>query len=163
MRGWKWSALSRSVRLPITTQATNHEHEIVADVPATLAVALGGQTSLGTFIPGVANDYTASTSALVTSTAGTATLSVSDPSTTNTGKLVNGTHALALPLQVRAGTSAFAPVGGSASPTALLSFGDPVSGTMVPVEFKQPISATDGLRTGQYGKTLTFTLSTTTP
>ena len=31
------------------------------------------------------------------------------------------------------------------------------------LELKQPIAATDGLHTGAYGKTLTFTLSTTTP
>jgi hypothetical protein len=33
----------------------------------------------------------------------------------------------------------------------------------VTVNFKQPIGATDALRTGTYSKTLTFTLSTTTP
>ena len=31
------------------------------------------------------------------------------------------------------------------------------------IELKQPVAATDGLHTGAYGKTLTFTLSTTTP
>jgi hypothetical protein len=31
------------------------------------------------------------------------------------------------------------------------------------VAFQQHISATDALRTGTYSKTLTFTLSTTTP
>jgi hypothetical protein len=31
------------------------------------------------------------------------------------------------------------------------------------VEFKQSISATDGLRSGRYSSTLVFTLSTTTP
>ncbi len=31
------------------------------------------------------------------------------------------------------------------------------------IDFKQPIGATDALRTGQYAKTLTLTLSTTTP
>ena len=39
----------------------------------------------------------------------------------------------------------------------------PVSGAAVPIEFKQSIGADEGLRTGQYSKTLTFTLSTTTP
>ena len=29
--------------------------------------------------------------------------------------------------------------------------------------FKQPVAANDALRTGAYSKTLTFTLSTTTP
>ena len=31
------------------------------------------------------------------------------------------------------------------------------------LNFKQTIGANDALRTGAYGKTLTFTLSTTTP
>ena len=31
------------------------------------------------------------------------------------------------------------------------------------IGFKQPIAATDALRTGNYAKTLTFTLSTTNP
>ncbi len=48
-------------------------------VPATLALSLPGAVSLGTFIPGIAREYTASTTATVTSTAGSATLSVSDP------------------------------------------------------------------------------------
>jgi X-Pro dipeptidyl-peptidase len=33
----------------------------------------------------------------------------------------------------------------------------------VAISFVQPIGATDPLRTGSYGKTLTFTLSTTAP
>ncbi len=138
-------------------------HELVGSVPATLSVQLSGQTSLGTFVPTQARDYTATTTATVTSTAGDAALTVSDPSATNTGHLVNGTHALAQPLQVRAGTGAFAGIGGSSAPTSLLSFSQPVSGTDVPIEFKQSIGDKDGLRTGQYSKTLTFTLSTTTP
>jgi hypothetical protein len=36
-------------------------------------------------------------------------------------------------------------------------------GTPVTIDFRQSIAATEGLRTGAYGKTLTFTLSTTTP
>ena len=51
------------------------------------------------------------------STAGDATLSVADPSSTNTGHLVNGSFFLPQRLQVGTGT-AFAPVGGSATPTA---------------------------------------------
>ena len=39
----------------------------------------------------------------------------------------------------------------------------PTSGEAVPVTFKQAIGANDALRTGSYAKTLTFTLSTTTP
>ena len=50
-------------------------------VPPTLSLQLGAAASFGAFTPGVARDYTASTSANVVSTAGDATLSVSDPST----------------------------------------------------------------------------------
>ena len=39
----------------------------------------------------------------------------------------------------------------------------PVSNDVVTVGFKQHIGETDALRTGAYSKTLTFTLSTTTP
>jgi hypothetical protein len=54
-------------------------------------------------------------------------------------------------------------VGGSASPTTLKTWSNPVSNDPVAVAFKQAIGATDPLRTGTYSKTLTFTLSTTTP
>ena len=39
----------------------------------------------------------------------------------------------------------------------------PVSNETVDIAFKQQIKANDALRTGAYSKTLTFTLSTTTP
>ena len=63
----------------------------------------------------MAKDYTATMAATVTSTAGDAALSVADPDTAQTGKLVNGTYVLASPLQVMATnaahpTGAFAPV-----------------------------------------------------
>ena len=63
-------------------------------VPATLALTLGAPASFGAFTPGVAREYTASTTATVISSAGDATLSVADPSTTATGHLVNGAFAL---------------------------------------------------------------------
>ena len=72
-------------------------------VPATLSLTLGTPASFGAFQPGVAREYTASTTANVISTAGDATLSVTDPSTTATGRLVNGSFALADRLQARAG------------------------------------------------------------
>ena len=102
------------------------------------------------------------------SSAGDATLSVADPSSVNTGKLMNGTFTLAQALQAQAtsagGTgSAFAPVGGSANPTTLLTYTGPKSNDAVTIGFKQTIGRTEGLRTGPYSKTLTFTLSTTTP
>ncbi len=54
-------------------------------VPATLALTLGAPATFGAFTPGVAKEYTATTEATVISTAGDATLSVADPSPTNTG------------------------------------------------------------------------------
>ena len=120
------------------------------------------------FTPGVPKDYTASTTANVISTAGDATLSVADPSSTNTGHLMNGSFFLPQKLQASAssmgGTAAAGgAVGGSAAPTTLLTYSGPVSNDTVTLTFKQTIGANDALRTGAYSKTLTFTLSTTQP
>ena len=133
-------------------------------VPATLALTLGAPASFGAFAPGVSRPYEATTTATVTSTAGDAMLSVTDPSQSATGRLVNGSFALGEPLQVRANANAFAPLSATAgSPLALLSYGGPVSNDSVSIAFRQEIGAGQALRTGAYGKTLTFTLSTTTP
>jgi hypothetical protein len=63
-----------------------------------------------------------------------------------------------------AGTGrARAPVGSSAAPATLLTYAAPASNDPVVLAFRQHVGATDALRTGSYAKTLTFTLSTTTP
>ena len=141
---------------------------VAGSVGATLSLSLGTPATFGAFTPGVAKDYTAGTTANVITTAGDATLSVADPSTSNTGKLVNGTFTLAQPIQASASSmggtgAAFKPVGGSASPTSLLTYTGPKSNDSVTLSFKQTIGANEGLRTGSYSKPLTFTLSTTTP
>ena len=46
---------------------------------------------------------------------------------------------------------------------SLLSYGGPVSNDDVTIAFRQHIAATQALRSGSYSKSLTFTLSTTTP
>ena len=51
----------------------------------TLSLTLGAPASFGDFLPGVARDYDASTTATVVSSAGDATLSVSDRGTTAVG------------------------------------------------------------------------------
>jgi hypothetical protein len=112
-------------------------------VPATLALTLGAPATFGAFTPGVAKDYTATTTATVISTAGDAALTVSDP-----GHLTNGSFSLPDPLQVLFSTS---------------TWSAPTSNEAVTITFKQHINANDALRTGSYAKTLTFTLSTTTP
>jgi hypothetical protein len=45
----------------------------------------------------------------------------------------------------------------------LKTWNGPVSNDPVAISFKQTIGSSDALRTGTYAKTLTFTLSTTTP
>ncbi|HWK28380.1 MAG TPA: M14 family zinc carboxypeptidase [Solirubrobacter sp.] len=127
-------------------------------VPATLSLTLGAPAAFGAFTPGEARDYSAATTATVTSTAGDAALTVGDPDGAHPGHLTNGTFALPSPLGVAAGTNAPAPL-----PTTLLTYAGPVSNDAVPVAFTQAIGAGDALRTGTYSKTLTFTLSTTNP
>jgi hypothetical protein len=160
---WKYAAA------PEILAATHADTGAGATVPATLALTLGTPATFGAFTPGLAKDYDASLTANVISTAGSASLSIADPSSTATGKLVNGTFALPSTLQARAssaggtGSAALADVGGSAAPTALLSYAAPISNDSVTVAFRQHIGATDALRTGAYSKTLTLTLATTEP
>ena len=58
------------------------------------------------FTPGVAAQYEAKTTANVISTAGDATLSVSDPSPNAPGRLVNGSFSLPTPVQAKAASPA---------------------------------------------------------
>jgi hypothetical protein len=137
------------------------EGTVSGTVPATLGLTLGTPASFGAFTPGVARDYLAGMTANVVSTAGEATLTVADATGNHAGRLVNGTFALAQPLEARANAGAYEPV--AASPTPLLAYGGPVSNDTVSLGFRQTIGSNEGLRTGVYSKTLTFTLSTTQP
>jgi len=112
-------------------------------VPATLSLALGTPATFGAFTAGLDHEYTAQTTAGVISTAGDAALSVSDP-----GHLTNGTFALPEALRVEIAPAAWT---------------GPVSNATAAITFRQHIGASDALRTGSYSRTLTFTLSTTTP
>jgi hypothetical protein len=117
-------------------------------VPPTLSLTLGAPATFGAFTPGVTRSYTASTTANVISTAGDAALTVTDPSPNHPGHLVNGAFFLPQPLQ-GLGT--------------VKTYAGPVSNDVATITFKQAIGQNDALRTGTYSKTLTFTLSTTTP
>ncbi|MBE2316085.1 amidase [Solirubrobacter sp. CPCC 204708] len=128
---------------PRLTFAKDTTGTVGGTVPATLNLTLGEPAKFQPFIPGVEQEYTASTTAGVISTAGEATLTVSEP-----GHLANGPFSLAEPLRVE---------------TTPASWTGPVSNASVDITFKQLIKRTDPLRTGTYSKTLTFTLSTTTP
>ena len=145
----------------VTTSTTG---SVSGSVPATLALSVGAAAGFEPFVPGVAKDYIARSTATVLSTGGDAALSVVDPA--GTGKLVNGAFSLPQALQVKASKAdtqgtAFNALG--SSPLNLLTWSAPVSNDAVTISYKQSIGANDALRTGSYSKTLTFTLSTTTP
>ncbi len=137
-------------------------------VASTLSLTLDGAANFGAFTPGDDKDYETALTAKVTSTAGDAALSLTDPSTTAPGKLVNGDYSLQRPVQAKAASAAastpagaFAPVGSSA--LSLLGYVGPVSNDPVTISLKQSITASEALRTGNYTKTLTLALSTTAP
>jgi beta-glucosidase len=137
-----------STNLPLTATtaplaSASQTAGVGGTVPATLSLTLGAPATFGTFTPGVDKTYTTSTTADVLSTAGDATLSVSDP-----GHLANGTFSLREPLQVTLSKS---------------SWTAPVSHDPVTIGFSQHIGTRDALRTGTYSRSLTFTLATTTP
>ncbi len=134
---------------------------VTGTVAAQLSLVLGAPATFAPFIAGVAQDYLAETTATVTSTGGDAALSVVDSGGVSPGRLVNGAFSLTQPLEVRAGGGAYTPV--SATPATLLTWGGPVSHDVVTIGVKQVIGQRDALRTGAYAKTLTFTLSTSTP
>lgn len=125
--------------LPIDRPATR----VGGTVPATLALTLGPAPSFPPLVPGVEREYTAETSANVTSTAGAATLTVDDA-----GHVTNGAFTLAQPLRV-----AIAPAAWSA----------PVSNAASTITFSQAIGADEPLRTGVYSRTVVLTLATTSP
>ncbi|HEX6657161.1 MAG TPA: M14 family metallopeptidase, partial [Ilumatobacter sp.] len=93
--------------------ADQEDGGVSGTVSPTLSLSLGAAATFGAFTPGIPKDYTASTTANVISTAGDATLSVSDPSSTATGRLVNGTFSLPQALQANASS-----MGGSGGVTS---------------------------------------------
>jgi sugar phosphate isomerase/epimerase len=155
----------------LTGQSTGEALSTVGgEVPSTLSLTLGAAASFGSFLPATARTYETAVAASVTSTAGNATLTVVDPSNTAPGHLVNGEYSLPAPLQIRAinaadTDNAFESLPETAgTPKALLTYSGPTAGAdPATIGFRQAIGATDVLRAGSYSKTLTFTLSTTTP
>src|SRR4051794_7789514 len=122
---------------------TDVDGSVGGTVPATLALALGSPASFGAFTAGVGCGDTPTTTRHALYAAGDAALTVSDP-----GHLTNGTFSLPQLLRVE---------------IAPASWTGPVSNAAAAITFRQHIAANDALRTGTYNKTLTFTLSTTSP
>ena len=113
-------------------------------VPATLNLTLGAPATFGAFTPGVDQEYTATTTAGVISTAGDATLTVSEPRPPGQRAVQPGRAAAGRDVSPRRG-----PARCRTTPSRSRS--------------SSSSSATDPLRTGSYSKTLTFTLCTTNP
>src|SRR3954447_17287692 len=85
-----WRAAS-PVRLPMLrlnqpAACTNTPGNVGGTVPPTLSLSLGAPASFGAFVPGSDRNYDATMTANVISSAGDATLSVTDPSSTATGR-----------------------------------------------------------------------------
>ena len=116
-------------------------------MPATLSLTLGTPAAFGAFTPGVGKDYPPSTTATVISTAGDATLTVADPSTTATGHLVNGAFSLQ-PAAAGAGLARRRPPARSrrrrlAARPRWRRWTNPVSNDPVTIGFKQTILASE--------------------
>lgn len=140
------------------------------EIPSEMGLSLPGTLNFGAFVPGIAKSYEQNIAASITTNTPDTTLSVFDPATTNTGRLVNGTRALTTPLTIKfaSGTGATGlaggPVGGTAAPTPLLSYASPSNtARTATLFFQQKVAANETLQSGSYGKTLVFTMSTTTP
>jgi len=156
----------RNIRLRKLDQApagVEAQATISGEVPGALGLTLGASAAFGTFAPGVTDEYTATLTGSVVSSEPAAELSVRDPSTNATGRLVNGDSALPRPVQLRSGSAAFAPLRTDGAPLVLARYGAPMGLRPLTIDAQQAIDETDGLRAGRYGKTLVFTLSTTTP
>ena len=146
--------------------STSTNVDVGVTVPSVLALNFGAAASFGALTPALDHDYAASTTATVLATSGNALLSVTDPSATAPGHLINGTSSLPSAVQAKATSpagagGAFAPV--SNTPSTLLTYTGPANADPVTISFLQHVGTTDALRAGSYGKTLTFTLSTTAP
>ena len=95
-------------------------------------------------MPGVDRDLHGVDDGERDSTAGDAMLSVADPSPTATGRLVNGAFSLREAVRRGRTPARYAPVGGSADPTTLLTYTGPTSANAVTLGFKQRIGAARG-------------------
>jgi hypothetical protein len=156
------AAKSVGFSIAVPDDSVSVDGEVQGTVPLAMSLTLGGPVTFGAFQPGVTQLYEAGTTLTATSSTPGSVLTASDRGATATGHLVNGTAALPQALQVSAG-GAFAPLGGASDPTVLRSWSTPLAKEAVQLLFRQPIADTDRLLVGSYSKTVTFTLSATTP
>jgi hypothetical protein len=159
-------------RVLLAAKSTNSSLGTVGgEVPSMLSLTIPTTTgSFGSFVPAVTRTYDTALASTVTTTTGDAALSVVDADTANPGRLTNTvgttTFALPQPVQARAANAAQpnpAYTAVSGAPATLLSWSGPINQEPVTIGLRQLINSTDVLRSGSYSKTLTFTLSTTSP
>ncbi len=139
--------------LAAVANATSVNSGVAGTVPATLALSVG-PASLGTLTPGVAKDYTAEAVARVTSTAGDARADRVRPERCGDGPA--GQRRVRARPAAAGGRQADRRLG---RPDAAARLVGPVANDEVKLAFKQSVGADEGLRTGGYAKTLTFTVS----
>ena len=117
--------VSKTIALEIPPLPNAEEGvDIVATVPLTLGLKLGAPAAFAPMIPGVTATYTASTTATVISTAGSAQLT--SPTATRPRRAAWSMAAAVMPqaLRARAGTAAYAAVSGT--PLTLVSWATPI-------------------------------------
>jgi hypothetical protein len=142
--------------------------DVGGTVNSQLTLDIAGPASFGTFVPGTARDYTSTLVADITTTTPDAALTVVDASANAPGHLVNGTVALQQALKVRAANAAnpapaFTALPETGAPLSLLTYAGPTTKDRVNIGFQQSIGGSETLLRGTYGKTLTFSLTSTTP
>lgn len=139
---------------------------------ASFGITVTPSSGLGSFVPGITADYTTSAVVTAESSETGATLTIEDPSGLGTpGHLLHqsGTTSLSSPLRASGSSgapgatgSALTPIG--SVPLTLISYGSPLAGPdNATIGLSQHIDDAEALRTGAYGKTFLFTLSSTTP
>ena len=138
--------------------------KVSAIVPSTLGLAVNPLV-LGPFIPGVAQTYTGTTTATVTSSWPNATLSVydEDANTNTNGRLVNGASIIPTRLDVLNSTGAYQSIQASNQARVVATWATQVAGASATITMRQAIANNNVLVAGEYAKTLTYSLSTTTP
>ena len=128
------------------------------------------EVNLGHFIPAEAKTYTNTCNVTATDTDAASRLTAEDASATDTGHLVQGNYDLPDLLEVQAAAEERGITTGVQTlatslghPQTLLNFAEPFADNLLTVKFTQKIGKKDPLHTGVYAKTITLTLSTTTP
>ncbi|MDA0140166.1 DUF1080 domain-containing protein [Solirubrobacter sp. CPCC 204708] len=145
---------------PSGGDSVDEDVDVIGTVPRVLGITIEGALNFGAITPGLDQVYTAGATVKATSSVRSSKLTISDPTSTAKGHLVNGSSVMPQALQVQDNAGAFVPL---TSTVELDAWGHPLANESVPLNLKQPVSAGDRLLEGNYTKRVTLTLSATTP